>query len=105
MQGAGISCALLVACFRYHDCGDVFTHRISDGDAANGIRAGANDYITKPVSATELALRIQALAKITRQLIWKTIKRFTAYLIWGVHQLRARVYWITVGREWEPNYS
>lgn len=41
------------------------THRVSDADVVQGIRAGANDYVSKPVSASELTFRIQALLKIS----------------------------------------
>lgn len=43
------------------------TNQISDADVVRGIRAGANDYVTKPISASELTFRIQALAKISAQ--------------------------------------
>ncbi|MFC7287546.1 response regulator transcription factor [Herminiimonas glaciei] len=54
------------------------THRSSDAEVVQGIRAGANDYVTKPVSAAELAVRIHTLSKITPPSVYesnKAIKR------------------------------
>jgi two-component system sensor histidine kinase ChiS len=43
----------------------VLTARTRPEDIENGFRAGANDYVTKPVDARELRARVQALTQLT----------------------------------------
>lgn len=40
------------------------TSRMQEADVVRGLRAGANDYLMKPISAAELLMRIQGLAKM-----------------------------------------
>lgn len=54
------------------------THQISDADVAMGLKAGANDYATKPIAASDLIIRIHALSKIASHSILeknKPVKR------------------------------
>ena len=43
------------------------TAKIKDEDKVNGFLAGADDYLTKPFNIDELALRVQAILRRTRQ--------------------------------------
>jgi DNA-binding response OmpR family regulator len=47
------------------------THQISDADVAMGLKAGANDYATKPIAASDLIVRIHALSKIASHSIFE----------------------------------
>ncbi|MGI2294960.1 ATP-binding protein [Paenibacillus sp. GXUN7292] len=44
----------------------LLTARNRSEDIKNGFRAGANDYVTKPVDATELRSRVQALTQVRK---------------------------------------
>ncbi|MGH2500800.1 MAG: response regulator transcription factor [Candidatus Limnocylindria bacterium] len=45
----------------------MLTARDEDGDIVNGLRIGADDYVVKPFSATQLAARIRAVLRRTLQ--------------------------------------
>ncbi|HJW91940.1 MAG TPA: response regulator transcription factor [Anaerolineales bacterium] len=43
------------------------TAKIKDDDKINGLKAGADDYLTKPFNVDELILRVQAILRRTRR--------------------------------------
>jgi DNA-binding response OmpR family regulator len=60
----------LEVCARIRDRGDLpiimVTARTSSDEVIAGLEAGADDYVTKPVDAGELAARVRALLRRTR---------------------------------------
>jgi DNA-binding response OmpR family regulator len=54
-------------------------------DRERGLRAGANDYITKPWEVTELRLRISNLLELTRKHRERAIRELTGETAGGAH--------------------
>jgi DNA-binding response OmpR family regulator len=50
------------------------TNRMQESDVVRGLKAGANDYLVKPVRTSELLLRIHALSKIATQAAFVQMK-------------------------------
>jgi len=47
----------------------LLTARTTDEDIVQGLRLGADDYVTKPFSVTELVLRVQAVLRRSRGMV------------------------------------
>ena len=65
-------------CRRLRACGDLpiimVTARTDSADVVAGLEAGADDYVSKPLVATELAARVRALLRRRRPVAGRPLR-------------------------------